>query len=179
VNVFERFGTDAFAFGLEIRDLAANHALDGARGGRDFGEHLDAEIGRDRSGGDGFEGQSEQGVAGQDGDGFAKFFVAGRFAAAEVIVIECGEIVVNERVGVDEFYSAAGMKRRGDVGGEDAGGFKAEDGPDAFAAGKDRVAHGLVDGGGRGFGRGEEALQGGVHELQVLIEEGREGHFVK
>ena len=40
--------------------------------------------------GDGLEGEGLQGVAGEDGDGFAEDLVAGGLAAAEVVVVEGG-----------------------------------------------------------------------------------------
>ena len=46
--------------------------------------------------GDGLKGQSLEGVAGEDGDGFAEDDVAGGLAAAEVVVVEGGQVVVDE-----------------------------------------------------------------------------------
>ena len=48
--------------------------------------------------------------------------------------------------------------------GYHAGGFHAEDGAEALAAGEGGVAHGAVDGVGFGGGRGEEALERCVGE---------------
>ena len=48
--------------------------------------------------------------------------------------------------------------------GYHAGGFHAEDGAEALAAGEGAVAHGAVDGVGFGGGRGEEALERCVGE---------------
>ena len=73
--------------------------------------HGDGAGGIDGSGGDGFEGLGEQGVAGEDGDGVAEFLVARGLAAAEVVVVESGEIVVDEGIGVDEFDGAGRVER--------------------------------------------------------------------
>jgi hypothetical protein len=50
---------------------------------------------------DGLEGEGLECVTGEDRDGLSESDVAGRLAAAEVVVIERGEVVVDERVGVD------------------------------------------------------------------------------
>ena len=57
--------------------------------------------------GDGLEGEGLEGVAGEDGDGFAEDDVAGGFAAAEVVVVEGGEVVVDEGVGVEHLEGCA------------------------------------------------------------------------
>jgi hypothetical protein len=134
-HVLEHLLADGFAFGFEIGDLAADHAVDGTGGGSDFGEHGDAALGVNRSGADNFESKSEESVAGENGGGFAEFFVASGFAATKIVVIERGKIVMNERVGVDEFDRASGMESGGDVGFEDARGFQQQDRADTLAAG--------------------------------------------
>ena len=53
------------------------------------------------------EGEGLEGVAGEDGDGFAEDFVAGGLAAAEVVVVEGGEVVVDEGVGVEHLQGCA------------------------------------------------------------------------
>src|SRR5262245_1733668 len=133
MNVLESFGADAFALGLEIGDLDYNDYVDGARGSGDVGEVFCAEIGVDWSGANRFTGESQESVTGKDGGGFTECFVASGLAAAKVVVIERGEIVVDEGVGVNELDSASGIERRSDVRREDASGFEAEDGAYAFA----------------------------------------------
>ena len=106
--------------------------------------------------GDGLEGEGLEGVAGEDGDGFAEDDVAGGLAAAEVVVVEGGEVVVDEGVGVEHLEGCAevgyafGVTSAGAC--DHAGGFHAEDGAEAFAAGEDAVAHGAVDGVREGVG---------------------------
>ena len=51
---------------------------------------------------------------------------------------------------------AGGMQRGRDVGGENAGRFQAQNRPDALAAGKDAVAHGLMNRSGRSRFRGQQ-----------------------
>ncbi len=176
MDVFEHVGIDALAGGFKVGDLAANHSVDGASAGGDFGEHGDAASGVNGSSGDRFEREREKSIAGEDGGGFAKFFVIGGLAATEVVIVESGKVVVNERVGVNEFESAGGIVGGRDVGVEDAGGFNAEDGANALAAGEDAVAHGLMDGRRLcGFG-GHEAVERGVDSEAVFFEEGGRFH---
>ena len=101
-----------------------------------------AEIGED------FVGLGLEGVAGEDGGGFSEDDMAGGLAAAEVVVVERGQIVMDERIGVQhldrcgEFFDAVGWLR----GARDhAGGLDAEHRAEALAAGEDAVAHGAVD----------------------------------
>ena len=146
MNVFEHFRVDALAFGFEVGDLAANHAVDGSGGGGDFGEHGDAAIGVNGCGGNGFEREREKSITRKNCRGFAELFVGSGLAAAKIVVVERGEIVVDERVGVNEFDGASGIVRGCDVRIEDASGFEAQNWADAFTAGEDAVTHGLVDG---------------------------------
>ena len=54
--------------------------------------------------------QREQRVAGQNGHGIAEHLVIGELAAAVIVVIERRQIVVDQRVGVDEFQRAGGRR---------------------------------------------------------------------
>ena len=117
--------------------------------------------------GDDLEGEVLEGVAGEDGDGFSEGDVAGGLAAAEVVVVEGGEVVVDEGIGVRHLDRGAEVSGAcGDLAG--AGyhtrGLHAEDGAEALAAGEGGVAHGAVDGVRFGGGRGEEALERCVGE---------------
>ena len=55
---------------------------------------------------DDLEGQRLQGVAREDGCGFVELAVAGRPAAAQVVVVHGRQVVVDQRVGVDHFHRA-------------------------------------------------------------------------
>ena len=68
--------------------------------------------------GEDFEGAGLQRVSGEDGDGFAEGHMAGGLAAAQIVVVERGQVVVDERVGVQhldgcaEVLDASGQRRR-------------------------------------------------------------------
>ena len=48
-----------------------------------------------------FESLREQGVAREHGDAFTKYFVIRQLAPAIIVVIHRGQIIVDQRVGVD------------------------------------------------------------------------------
>ena len=123
---------------------------------------------------DGLEGERLQRVAGEDGDGFAEGDVAGGMAAAQVVVVERGQVVVDERVGVQHLQRRAEVGDAGGqlaVAGDHARGFHAEDRAQAFAAGEDAVAHGAVDGVGQRLGRGQKSFEGCVGERDARGEQ--------
>ena len=151
------------AFGFNVDDLAADHAgweggvgaYAGADGEGDIFQYRDYGRGRCGELGESLESEGLEGVAGEDGDGFAEEDVAGGLAAAEVVVVEGGEVVVDEGIRVEHFKG--GRKIGGSVGdiggvGDHTGGFHAEDGAEAFAACEGAMTHGSVDGVGEGVG---------------------------
>jgi len=96
VNVLEHLRTDSFAFGFNVRDLAADHSVDGSSGGCDLGEHFYAAIGADRRVADGFKSESQKRVASENGCCFAELFMTRRFAASQIVIVESWQIVVNK-----------------------------------------------------------------------------------
>jgi len=105
-----------------------------------------AEVGRAAQPGQDFVGVGLQGVPSQNGRGLAVHFVAGGLPAAQVIVVEGGKVVMDEGVGVQhlqrrrQFFHTIRIRSYNQPRG-----FKAEDGPQALAAGKHAVPHGLMD----------------------------------
>ena len=57
--------------------------------------------------------QREQRIARQNRHGVAEDFVAGELAAAVIVVIERRQIVVDQRISVDQFERAGGREVRG------------------------------------------------------------------
>ena len=95
-------------------------------------------------------------------------------AAAQVVVVEGGKVIVDERVGVNHLDGRAEICCAfGEAPGDHARGLHAEDGAEALAAREGAVAHGAMDGvrlGGRG---GQQALQRGVGERSAGLEQRR------
>lgn len=115
----------------------------------------------------GLEGQSEQGVAGQDGHRFAELDVTGRATAAEVVVVNSGQIVVDQGEGVHHLERASGVQGLGRVSAYGFAGGETERRAQAFAWCERRVAHGLVKGPGLDFHLGKEGVQARVDQRPV------------
>src|SRR3954452_7515218 len=79
----------------------------------------------------------------------------GRRAAAQVVVVHRGQVVVDERVGVDELDRRREREHRFGIHADCAGGGKREHRPDPLAAREQRIAHRLLEPG--RFGVGGEA----------------------
>jgi hypothetical protein len=185
VDALDELGGGLDAFGFDVHDLATDHAVGQAAGeigadagGDGVGDGLqdgDGRVWRAVEARDGLEGEGLEGVAGEDGGGLAEDDVAGGQAAAEVVVVEGGEVVVDEGIGVD--HLERGTERRG-LGVEflrtqnHTGGFETEDGAEAFSAREGAVAHCPVDGVRGGVRRGKQALEGLVGEGCACLEEG-------
>jgi len=71
--------------------------------------------------------------------------VVGRLAAAEVVVVHAGEVIVDEGHGVDHLDGAGSGHRGGGGAAHKLAGGDAENGAHALSAGEEGVAHGLVD----------------------------------
>ena len=158
--------------GLQVEGLAADHP--GCAGGvgheRDRREPPAGQLlGRDRGGCGRFareqrERLRQQRVAGENRHALAEDDVGRRAAAAQRVVVHRGQIVVDERIGVDQFQRARGGKREGvRVREAFAAAFRDrlrgredEHRPQPLAAGEEAVAHRLADDGGCLAGRRHE-----------------------
>jgi two-component system, OmpR family, sensor histidine kinase QseC len=132
--------------GASVKILVAADALTVVNSG--FGQKFDQTAADDRPRmrlfvADDFKGIGQQTVAGQNGGGFVKLLVAGWFAAAEVVIVHGGEIVVNERIGMQHFKRDSGAERFFLRYAEQDGAFADKERPQAFAAVHDRIFHGL------------------------------------
>jgi len=99
----------------------------------------------------------EQGIAGKQGGRLVEGLVCGRSSATQVVIVHAGQIVVDQRISMDAFQRDA--RRQGVVAiAEKVGGGEREYGPQAFSAGFQAVAHGLVQACGTGVRRGNVHL---------------------
>ena len=94
-------------FAFQVQHLAADHAVNGADGVGDKADDLNGGGGRAVEPGQHLEGAGLQRVAGQNGDGLAEGHVAGGLAAAQIVVVQGGQVVVDERVGVEHLQGRA------------------------------------------------------------------------
>ena len=162
-------GTEANRSGEEIRGLVLEDIIhDVARRGAGIGDILDLSgdhalrtgcMGqfRDEQGdgsGCGFggtredlKGQRLERVADENREAFTVFGVDRGLAAAQEIVVHTGKIVVDQRVGMEQFNCAGGIARVCGIPPGCLAGGKAEDGAQAFSSAEHSVAHGLGQGG--------------------------------
>ena len=76
---------------------------------------------RKRRGEHRFKGESLQRVARQHGGGLAEHLVVRRLAAAQIVVVHARQIVVNERIGMQQLHAAGGGKRSVNVAAAEDG----------------------------------------------------------
>jgi hypothetical protein len=55
-----------------------------------------------------FEGHREQGIPGEDGSGFIETDVASGATAPQIVIVHCGQIVVDQGVAMDHFDGTGG-----------------------------------------------------------------------
>jgi hypothetical protein len=104
--------------------------------------------------GDETKGQGQERVAGEDRHRLSEHLVVGGDAAAEVVVVHGGQIVVDERVRVDQLHRARGRHHVVHVAADRFRSGDHEDRPQPLTAREHAVAHGAVQSLGRlGFGR--------------------------
>ena len=88
-------------------------------------------------------------VAGEHRLGDAEAHVHGRLAAAQDVVVHARQVVVDERVGVDQLDRAGGAQRGRARAVHRVGGGEDEQRAQALAAVEDGIAHGLAEAGRR------------------------------
>jgi len=117
-----------------------------------------------------FESPRLQGVAGQDGNGFAKGLVAGGLATAQIVVVKSRQVVVDQRVSVEHLDGRAQtLDARRKMAGNGDSGFVGEQRAQPLSAGEDGVAHGAVNRRRNCFDRRDQLIEGTVGPLRGLI----------
>ena len=117
-----------------------------------------------------------QGIANQQCGRFIEFDVAGGFAATQDIVIHAGQVVMDQRIGVDQLDSDGRNIEHAAVGAENCAGGMAQQRAHALAAAEHRIPHCVVQATGRKLGRGQGGLQGGLGALLDASHPSREIH---
>ena len=103
---FQQFGRRRLPFTLDVVYLAADHASDGAGSCGQLVGQRNAPFGRDLDSRKHLKGERQQSIAGENCHSVAENFVTRRTSAAQVIVVERRQIVVNQRICVDQLQSA-------------------------------------------------------------------------
>ena len=157
-----------FGGAAHVQELAPHHSLDPG------GAHHLAHRGQHGAGLAllGSQGQAqrlgEEAVAGEDRHVFAEGHVAGRLAAAQLVVVHGREVVVDERVGVDHLDRGRDRQDLLGIAAERLRGRESQHRPDALAAGQQRVAHRLLEPRCVVARPEAQTLQKGVHALLQL-----------
>ena len=107
MNVLERLGIGPRVFGFEIDHLPADHSVYGSGAASDLLNDLHPPLGRAAKPGQRFIGLRLQPISGEDRNRFAKDFVARRAPSPQIVVVESGKIVVDQRIGVQHFERCA------------------------------------------------------------------------
>ena len=180
MNIVQMRRIDPLALGLEVGDLPADHPVEGSRGRRQLTEHADPPRGVAprvrRCIGEDLERQRKQGITGQDRHGLAELLVTGRPPASVVVIVERRQIVVNQRVRMDQFQRAGEPFDSRRLPGGGFRGRDTENRSDALAAGEQAVAHRAVDRFRIAVLRRQSLLESGVDPSALVREIAVEGH---
>ena len=164
------------AFGFKIGDLTPDHAVSRAGAGSNGAHDLDAPVVCQGRSGQHLECQRQQGVTGQYGHRFAEFLVASRLAPAQVVIVQRGQIVMNQGVGVDAFQRAGYRQNRSNIGGKYARRLETKDRAHALSPCENAVAHCAMDDRGATVLGRQQAVERGVDGQAVFFEECGERH---
>ncbi len=113
-----------------------------------------------------------QAIAGEDRDVLAERHMTRRAAAPEGVVVHRREIVVDQRIGVDQLERRRQRHRLLAREADRVRGRERQDGPDALAAGQQRVAHRLLQARCEGRLREADSLQIALHLLAQVLRVG-------
>jgi hypothetical protein len=91
---------------------------------------------------------------------------------AQIVVIHRRQVVVDQRIGVDEFHRAGGSVQRFECGADRRAGRINQHRPDALAAAQHRVAHGLMQIAGMEIGGRQSLVERLRNTNSVLLDHG-------
>src|SRR5438876_8171115 len=172
MDVLQHFEIGLRVLGLEVYDLAANHAVYSARPPRNFFDDSDPRLSRAMEPCQSLICLSLKGVSSENCDGLAKNFVAGGASAAQIVVVQSGKIVVDQRIGMQHFKRGAEIINSGrNRTGNHAACLDAQSWAQALAAGEYAVPHGFVNGNRMLRLRRQQAVQSCVSQALPLFQD--------
>ena len=145
----------------EVDGLTADHARRACRQ-RQGADHLQADFGIRSAQArveQGAEGQALQAVAGEDRAGFIEFLVGGRLAATQIVVVHRRQIVMHQRIGVDQLHRTGRAVGLLGLAAQRFARGVGQQWTHAFAAIHHAVAHGFVQPRQLGARRDEQGFQ--------------------
>ena len=144
MNILQRIRADCLTLVLDVFHLATDQLFTAAGTGQVLDERGSQSRGSVISPGDELKGVGQQGITGQYGGGFVKLPVAGGAPPAQITVIHCRQIVMDEGVGMQAFNGHRSSQWvllcRKELADQND-----QRGPDPFAACLHGVAHGLME----------------------------------
>ena len=176
MDALEAALVEALPFGRHVERLAADHA-GRSRGAREPREDLDLCLRsrRERTiGGEHLERERLQRVAGEDRRRLVELPMRRRAAAPQIVVVHRRQVVVHERVGVNELDGRGDGVERVFGRADELAACVHEQGPDALAAAEHRVAHRVEQSLGDVVVRTEDVGELGVDSAAVVVEALRE-----
>ena len=140
--------------------MASFNSLEGLR---QQGDHRKSALVRRQLGfGKNLESQRLQCIADQQGGRLVVFDMAGRPAAPQHVVVHAGQIVMDQRIGMDQFDGTGGCIDLLRIGAECLTGGMAQQWTHTLAATERAVTHRCMQAHWRGRGRRQPALQRGL-----------------
>ena len=109
MNRFQQFGEWRLTFAFDVMDLPADHSTHRARRCGKLRSQCDAPFGGYSLNFASTSNARVTGIAGQNRHRFAEDLVTCRPAPSQIVVVESRKIIVDQRVGVDQF------ERTGDI----------------------------------------------------------------
>src|SRR5678815_5287282 len=92
-----------------------------------------------------FKCEGQQGVSCKNCRGLSEFLMAGWHSTPEVIVIHCGKIIVDQRIGMHHFDGSTDWQNGLDITVKDREPCETQCGPKSFSTGKHAVSHCTVN----------------------------------
>ena len=139
MDVVDNFQVHLLAFALDVDHFATDHAVGTQQVSEDFDRLRVAGLAHQ------FESKDTEGIASHHGGRFAELLVARRLAAPEVIVVDAGQVIVNQAEGVEHFEGAHGVIHRFALSTEHVKCSANKCRAESLSTGEHRITHRLVE----------------------------------
>ena len=139
MDVVDNFEIDLLAFAINVDHFATDHAVGTQQMCEDFNRLRVAGLAHQ------LESENAKGIASHDGGGFAELLVARGLSAPKVIVIDAGQVIVNQAEGVEHFEGAHGVVHRIALSTEHVKRSANKCRTESLSTGEHRITHRLVE----------------------------------
>ena len=139
MDVIDRIKVHLLAFAFDVDHFATDHAVGTQQVSEDFDRLRVAGLAHQ------LESENAKGIASHDGGGFAELLVARRLTAPKVIVIDAGQVIVNQAEGMEHFEGAHGVIHRFALSTEHVKRSANKCRTESLSTGEHRITHRLVE----------------------------------